>query len=56
VTGGNEEAKAAFLSTVPQRRAGTTQEIADAIVFIASAHAGYLTGQAIFLDGGVTAA
>lgn len=55
VTGGDEEAKAAFLSTVPVGRAGDPQEIADAIVFIASPKAGFLTGQAIFLDGGITA-
>jgi NAD(P)-dependent dehydrogenase (short-subunit alcohol dehydrogenase family) len=36
VTGGDEEAKAAFLSTVPLGRAGDPQEIADAIVFITS--------------------
>jgi NAD(P)-dependent dehydrogenase (short-subunit alcohol dehydrogenase family) len=56
VTGGDEEAKAAFLSTVPAGRAGDPREIADAIVFIASPQASFLTGQAIFLDGGVTAA
>jgi NAD(P)-dependent dehydrogenase (short-subunit alcohol dehydrogenase family) len=36
-------------------RAGDADEIADAIVFIASGQAGFLTGQTIFLDGGVTA-
>src|ERR1700742_4986582 len=52
VTGGDPEAKAAFLATVPAGRAGAPQEIADAIVFIASGRAGFLTGQAGFLDGG----
>jgi NAD(P)-dependent dehydrogenase (short-subunit alcohol dehydrogenase family) len=56
VTGGDEEAKAAFLATVPVGRAGDPQEIADAIVCIASKGAGFLTGQAIFLDGGMMAA
>ncbi len=56
VTGGDEQAKAAFLSTVPVGRAGDPREIADAIVFIASPQASFLTGQAIFLDGGITAA
>jgi NAD(P)-dependent dehydrogenase (short-subunit alcohol dehydrogenase family) len=41
---------------VPLARAGDPREIADAIVFIASPRAGFLTGQAIFLDGGITAA
>jgi len=56
VTGGDEDAKAAFLSTIPIGRGGDPKEIADAIVFIASDRAGFLTGQTIFLDGGVTAA
>ena len=56
VTGGDEEAKAAFLSTIPIGRGGDPKEIADAIVFIASERAGFLTGQTIFLDGGLTAA
>src|SRR5690348_10935678 len=43
VTGGDHEAKAAFLATVPQGRAGQPQEIANAIRFIASDRAGYLT-------------
>jgi NAD(P)-dependent dehydrogenase (short-subunit alcohol dehydrogenase family) len=56
VTGGDEAAKAAFLSTIPLGRAGQPDEIAHAIVFIASERAGFLTGQTIFLDGGLTAA
>jgi NAD(P)-dependent dehydrogenase (short-subunit alcohol dehydrogenase family) len=56
VTGGDEEARAAFLSTIPLGRAGDPNEIADAIVFIASGRAGFLSGQTIFLDGGLTAA
>jgi NAD(P)-dependent dehydrogenase (short-subunit alcohol dehydrogenase family) len=56
VTGHDASAKAAFLATVPQRRAGSPDEIAGAIAFIASPAAGYLTGQTIFLDGGMTAA
>jgi NAD(P)-dependent dehydrogenase (short-subunit alcohol dehydrogenase family) len=55
VTGGDAEAKAAFLATIPQGRAGDPREIADAIVFIASEHAGFLTGQTLALDGGLTA-
>jgi NAD(P)-dependent dehydrogenase (short-subunit alcohol dehydrogenase family) len=55
VTGGDQEAKAAFLSTVPMGRAGDPQEIADAIIFVTSPKAGFLTGQTIFLDAGITA-
>jgi NAD(P)-dependent dehydrogenase (short-subunit alcohol dehydrogenase family) len=55
VTGGNAEAKAAFLATVPQGRAGEPDEVAEAIRYISSLRAAYLTGQTIFLDGGMTA-
>lgn len=53
--GGNEAAKAGFLSTVPARRAASAAEVAQAIVFVASSKAAYLTGQSIAVDGGYTA-
>lgn len=56
VTGGDARAKAAYLATVPQQRAGQPEEIAAAIAYISSPQAGYLTGQTIYLDGGMTAA
>jgi NAD(P)-dependent dehydrogenase (short-subunit alcohol dehydrogenase family) len=56
VTGNDAQAKAAFLATVPQQRAGDAEEIAEAIAYISSPKAGFLTGQTIFLDGGMTAA
>jgi NAD(P)-dependent dehydrogenase (short-subunit alcohol dehydrogenase family) len=48
--------KEAMVEQIPQGRAGDVAEIADAIVFITSDQAGFLTGQTIFLDGGLTAA
>ncbi len=56
VTGHDEDAKRGFLATVPMQRAGDPDEIAKAIVFIAGADASFLTGQTMFLDGGVMAA
>jgi NAD(P)-dependent dehydrogenase (short-subunit alcohol dehydrogenase family) len=53
--GGSEEGKAAFLSTIPARRAATPDEIAQTIVFLASDKARYLTGQNIAVDGAYTA-
>jgi NAD(P)-dependent dehydrogenase (short-subunit alcohol dehydrogenase family) len=53
--GGNPEAKAGFLSTVPAKRASTPEEIAETILFLASEKARYLTGQRIAVDGGYTA-
>lgn len=53
--GGSEDAKAAFLSSMPAKRAATAEEIAQTIVFLASDKARYLTGQCIAVDGGYTA-
>ena len=37
-----------------QGRAGRPDEVAEAIQFLSGAQSAYLTGQALFLDGGVT--
>jgi NAD(P)-dependent dehydrogenase (short-subunit alcohol dehydrogenase family) len=47
--------KEAIVGQIPQGRAGDVTEIADAIVFITSEQASFLTGQTIFIDGGITA-
>ncbi|WP_010163463.1 SDR family NAD(P)-dependent oxidoreductase [Sphingomonas sp. PAMC 26617] len=45
---------AAANSTVPLRRIGEPEEIAGAVVFLASQASSFMTGQTIVLDGGVT--
>jgi NAD(P)-dependent dehydrogenase (short-subunit alcohol dehydrogenase family) len=55
-TGGDADAKAGFLSIIPLKRAGTPDEIARTILFLASDKAPYLTGQSIAVDGGKLAA
>ncbi len=40
--------------TVPLRRIGVPEEIAGAVVFLASQASSFMTGQTIVLDGGVT--
>ncbi|XVJ68429.1 MAG: glucose 1-dehydrogenase [Rhizobacter sp.] len=54
-TGGNAEAKSGFLASLPAGRAGTPDEIAQTIVFLASDKARFLTGQSVAVDGGFTA-
>jgi len=52
---GTAERKAGAAATVPMKRLGTPEAIAQAIVFLASDKADYLTGQIIGVNGGKTA-
>lgn len=54
-TGNDADAKAGFLAAIPAQRAGTVEEIAQTILFLASDKAQYLTGQSITVDGGYMA-
>jgi NAD(P)-dependent dehydrogenase (short-subunit alcohol dehydrogenase family) len=53
---GSAERKAGLVAGVPMKRAGTPDEIADAVVFLASTQASFITGQIINVNGGKTAA
>ena len=46
--------KAVVESHIPMSRAGTSEEIAAAVAFLASDEAPYITGQTLFIDGGLT--
>ncbi len=46
------EIRAAYLASVPAGRMGTPEDIAHAVSFLASAEAGFITGQRIVVDGG----
>ncbi len=46
--------KQEFRERIPMQRYGRTEEIADVIAFLASDGAGYITGQNIRVDGGIT--
>ena len=48
-------ASARRLADIPLGRAGTAEEVADAIVFLASDAAAYITGAEVTIDGGQTA-
>jgi NAD(P)-dependent dehydrogenase (short-subunit alcohol dehydrogenase family) len=52
---GTAERKAGLLAGVPLGRAGAPDEVAAAIVFVASDKASFLTGTSIAVDGGRTA-
>jgi NAD(P)-dependent dehydrogenase (short-subunit alcohol dehydrogenase family) len=52
---GSAEKKAAFYAAVPLKRGGRPEEIADAILFLASPRAAFITGQIIRVNGGKTA-
>jgi NAD(P)-dependent dehydrogenase (short-subunit alcohol dehydrogenase family) len=52
---GSPEKKAAFYTAIPLKRGGKPEEIADAIVFVASEKAAFITGQIIRVNGGKTA-
>jgi len=48
-TDGNREA---LESLVPARRLGVPQEVADAVTFLSSDRARFITGQVLYVDGG----
>jgi NAD(P)-dependent dehydrogenase (short-subunit alcohol dehydrogenase family) len=52
---GAPENKAALVANVPMERMGRSEELADAILFIASDEASYITGHILNVDGGLTA-
>jgi len=49
-----DEQKARILPGIPMQRMGTPDEIAAAALFLASDEAAYITGQTVFVDGGLT--
>jgi len=51
----NPEYQRAFVSQVPLGRLGQPDEIADAVLFIASDRARFITGQLLCVDGGYSA-
>jgi 2-keto-3-deoxy-L-fuconate dehydrogenase len=49
-----EAARKAFIARQPMGRLGRPEEIADAVVYLASDESSYATGQILMVDGGIT--
>ena len=47
-----ETVQAQMLERIAMRRLGTADDIADAVLFLVSDHAGWITGQILSVDGG----
>ena len=52
---GSDDVKSAFAESMPMKRLGKSEEIAEAVVFLALGKAGFMTGHSLSVDGGHTA-
>jgi NAD(P)-dependent dehydrogenase (short-subunit alcohol dehydrogenase family) len=52
---GSADNKATWYANIPLKRGGAPEEIADAIVFLSSDKASFITGQILMVNGGKTA-
>ncbi|MFP4456037.1 MAG: 3-oxoacyl-[acyl-carrier-protein] reductase [Clostridia bacterium] len=49
----NEKVKESMLNKIPLKRYGSTEDVANLVVFLASDKSNYITGQVIHVDGGM---
>jgi 3-oxoacyl-[acyl-carrier protein] reductase len=49
----NDKQREVIIAKIPANRAGTTEEVAAAVVFLASIEAAYVTGQTLHVNGGM---
>jgi 3-oxoacyl-[acyl-carrier protein] reductase len=49
----NDKQREAIVGRIPANRAGTVEEVAAAVVFLASNEAAYVTGQTLHVNGGM---
>ena len=48
-----DQIKTQRMNSIPAKRLGTAEEFGRIAAFLSSAHAGYITGQNILIDGGL---
>jgi len=48
-----DEVKDSYLSSIPARRPGSPEDVAKAVVFLASSASDYIAGQVLHVDGGL---
>ena len=48
-----DNVKELFVEKIPLKRMGTAQDVANAVLFLASDESGYITGQVLPVDGGM---
>src|SRR5699024_10128626 len=54
VTEGNENLRQGLIKAIPFRRLGQPDDLAQAVAFLASDQASYITGQTLSVSGGLT--
>ena len=49
----NDDVRASYVESIPLKRMGVAQDVAEAAAFLASDKAGYITGQVLAVNGGM---
>jgi len=55
IDSGDEDSRRRIERSVPMGRYGTPEEVAELVAWLCSSASSYITGQAVSVDGGITA-